>query len=171
MILPRLRDPRFILVRRGGALTDEDHRRLALWAAACAEHVLGLFEEERPADERPRRAIEAARAWARGEMSVNDAKKWAWESNNAAREARGAAKYAALSAGQAAATPHVATHDLGAAAYAIRAAMAAAGETERGPNGLREWEWQMAQVPADLRELVLEDQRNRNGICWGVFPA
>ena len=44
MILPKDRDPRFITSRRGGTLTDSDHRLLALWAAACAEHVLPLFE-------------------------------------------------------------------------------------------------------------------------------
>jgi hypothetical protein len=181
MILPKIRDPRLILVRKGGTLPDEDHRRLAIWAALCAEHVLGLFEGEQPDDERPRRAIEAVRAWARGEISVNDSKRSAWESNNAAREAgrrqaaapRGlaAAKLAALSAGQAAAVSHVAAHDLGAAAYAIRAAMAAAEGTEEDGVGRREWEWQIAQVPADLRDLVLEDQRNRNEICWKAFPV
>jgi hypothetical protein len=36
MILPRIRDPRFITIRRGGTLTDSDHRLLTLWAAACA---------------------------------------------------------------------------------------------------------------------------------------
>ena len=45
MILPKERDPRFVTIRRGGTLTDSDHRLLALWAVACAEHVLGLFEE------------------------------------------------------------------------------------------------------------------------------
>ena len=40
MILPKDRDPRFITIRRGGTLTDSDHRLLALWAAACGEHVL-----------------------------------------------------------------------------------------------------------------------------------
>ncbi len=44
MILPTERDPRFITLRRGGTLTDADHRRLALWAAVCAEHLLPLFE-------------------------------------------------------------------------------------------------------------------------------
>jgi hypothetical protein len=44
MILPKVRDPRFITFRRGGTLTDADHRLLALWAASCAQHVLGLFE-------------------------------------------------------------------------------------------------------------------------------
>ncbi len=44
MILPEVRDPRFVTIRRGGTLTDADHKLLALWAASCAEHVLGLFE-------------------------------------------------------------------------------------------------------------------------------
>ncbi len=62
MILPKVRDPRLVTIRRGGELTDEDHRLLALWAADCAEHVLHLFEHEQPSDTRPREAIEAARA-------------------------------------------------------------------------------------------------------------
>ena len=33
MILPRVRDPRLVTTRRGGSLTDDDHRLLALWAA------------------------------------------------------------------------------------------------------------------------------------------
>ena len=48
MILPKVRDPRFITLRRGGTLTDSDHRLLALWAASCAEHVLHLFESVQP---------------------------------------------------------------------------------------------------------------------------
>lgn len=62
MILPEVRDPRLVTIRRGGTLTDADHHLLALWAAECAEHVLGLFETARPDDVRPRRAIEAVRS-------------------------------------------------------------------------------------------------------------
>jgi len=65
MILPKVRDPRFITIRRGGKLTDSDHYLLALWAADCAEHVLHLFESVKHLDARPRSAIEQARAWAR----------------------------------------------------------------------------------------------------------
>ena len=61
MILPKDRDPRFITIRRGGTLTDADHRLLALWAADCAAHVLPLFEAMQPADPRPRQAIEQTR--------------------------------------------------------------------------------------------------------------
>ena len=57
MILPKVRDPRFITIRRGGTLTDSDHHLLALWAATCAEHVLNLFESAQPHDPWPRQAI------------------------------------------------------------------------------------------------------------------
>lgn len=46
MILPKVRDPRFMTIRRGGTLTDPEHHLLALWAASCAEHVLDLFESD-----------------------------------------------------------------------------------------------------------------------------
>ena len=62
MILPKQRDPRFITLRRGGSLQDADHHLLALWAADCAQHVLHLFEEAQPNDDRPRQVIEQARA-------------------------------------------------------------------------------------------------------------
>src|SRR5690349_7956742 len=101
MILPKKRDPRFITVRRGGTLQDANHHLLAMWAADCAQHVLHLFEEAQPEDDRPRRAIELGRAWARGEITVKQAHKAAFTANAAAREVSGAAKQAALAAGQA----------------------------------------------------------------------
>src|ERR1044071_761483 len=74
VILPKDRDPRFITIRRGGTLTDADHRLLALWAAACAEHVLHLFESVQPADPRPRDAIAQIRAWTRGEINMSESR-------------------------------------------------------------------------------------------------
>ena len=50
VILSAVRDPRLVTIRRGGTLTDSDHHLLALWAAACAEHVLPLFESAHPGD-------------------------------------------------------------------------------------------------------------------------
>jgi hypothetical protein len=171
MILPKIRDPRFITIRRGGTLTDSDHHLLALWAAACAEHVLPRFEAVRPADPRPRRAIEQARAWVRGEVKMMQARAAGGAANSAARPLSGAARFAAYAAGQAAVVAHVAAHELGAAAYAIKAARAAAprGEAERA--GRLECEWQRAQLPEAIRALVLDDQRLRNDICWSVFDC
>src|SRR5215203_3972639 len=107
-ILPAERDPRLITVRRGGTLTDEHHRLLAEWAALCAEHVLQLFDEEQPRDTRPRDAIEAGRAWVRGEVRMGDARRAAFTANAAARGLPDPARFAALAAGQAAAVAHVA---------------------------------------------------------------
>ena len=171
MILPRIRDPRFITIRRGGTLQDHDHRLLALWAAACGEHVLHHFEQARPDDDRPRRAIDLGRAWARGEITWWEARTAAGHANAAARDLRGAARHAAYAAGQAAAVGHVAAHELGAAAYAIKAEWAAAAEDERMEAGHRECRWQRAQLPPQIRELVLDDQRLRNELCWFAFDS
>ena len=171
VILPKDRDPRFITIRRGGTLTDSDHRLLALWAAACAEHVLHLFELVQPSDLRPRQAIEQTRAWARGEIKMSQSRAAAGHAQAAARELSGAARHAAYAAGQAAAVAHVAAHELGAAAYAIKAARAAASEGEGQSAGRLECRWQREQLPEAIRELVLDDQRLRNEICWSVFDC
>jgi hypothetical protein len=89
----------------------------------------------------------------------------------AARERRGAARHAAYAAGQAGAVAHVAAHDLGAAAYAIKAARAAAQRGASDPAGRLECQWQRDQLPEAIRELVLDDQRLRNDICWRVFDG
>src|SRR6185369_16620447 len=102
MIHPKDRDPRFITLRRGGTLTDSDHQLLALWAATCAEHVLHLFEAAQPSDPRPRQAIDHARAWVRGEITMTQARTAGGHAMGAARELRGAAREAAYAAGQAA---------------------------------------------------------------------
>lgn len=165
------RDPRLVTVRRGGALEDADHHLLALWAADCAQHVLHLFEEAQPGDDRPRRAIEQARAWARGEITMTQARTAAFAAHAAAREASGPAREAARAAGHAVAVAHMADHELGAAAYAIRAVRAAAQPDQRDDAGRAECLWQRAQLPAEIRELVLDDQRLRNKKCWSLFDC
>lgn len=170
MIFSDVPDPRLVTIRRGGSLTDEDHHRLAMWAADCADHVLHLFEAERPGDDRPRRANEMVRSWVRGEVTWQQARQAAFAANAAAREVKGAAREAAHAAGQAGAVGHVAAHDLGAAAYAIKAARAAASG-DAVEAGRRECAWQRDQLPAEVRELVLDDQRLRNDKCWFVFDC
>ena len=171
MILAKVRDPRLVTIRRGGTLTDADHHLLALWAASCAEHVLGLFEAARPDDPRPRWAIDRARAWARGEIPMSEARAAGGHAMAAARDLTGSPRHAAYAAGQAAVVAHVAEHDLGAAAYAIKAAMAAAPAGEEESAGRAECQWQRNRLPERIRELVLDDQRRRNELCWSVFDC
>ena len=171
MIFAKIRDPRLVTVRRGGTLSDANHRLLAVWAADCAEHVLHFFEDALPGDERLRRAIVLAHAWVLGEITMSQSRNAAGYANAAAREVSGAAREAAHAAGQAAAVAHVAAHELGAAAYAIRAVRAATPESERDAAGRLECQWQRARLPDEIRELVLDDQRLRNEYCWFLFSC
>ena len=168
-ILPKERDPRLVTIRRGGSLTDDDHRLLAGWALLCAEHVLPLFEGEQPGDRRPREAIELGRGWIRGEVRMTDSRQAAFRANAAGRGMPDAARFAALSAGQAAAVPHVAAHELGAAAYAIRAVVASVPPDDAPTARAAERAWQHDRLPEAVRELVLDDERLRSPICWHVF--
>nr|WP_236652294.1 hypothetical protein [Streptacidiphilus neutrinimicus] len=83
----------------------------------------------------------------------------------------GAARHAAFAAGQAAVVAHVAAHELGAAAYAIKAVRAAAPTDEAESAGRLECHWQRDRLPEAIRALVLDDQRLRNDICWSVFDV
>jgi len=171
MIFTEPRDPRLITIRRGGSLTDHNHYQLALWAATCAEHVLHFFETAKPLDNRPRHAIEEVRAWTKGEVTMTQARTAAGHAMGAARDLTGAARYAAYAAGQAAAVAHVAAHELGAAAYAIKAVQEAATKDNYFEAGRQECNWQREQLPKEIRELVLEDEKLRNHVCWFVFDC
>ena len=118
---------------------------------------------------RPRQAIEHARAWVRGEVTMTQARAAGGHAMGAGRDLRAAARHAAYAAGQAGAVAHVAAHELGAAAYAIKAARAAAPEGEGESAGRLECQWQRDQLPEAIRQLVLDDQRLRDDICWSVF--
>ncbi len=102
---------------------------------------------------------------------MTDSRNSAGHAQAAARVLSGAARHAAFAAGQAAAVAHVAAHELGAAAYAIKAVRAAAPAGEGEIAGRLECRWQRDQLPDAIRELVLEDERLRNEICWLVFDC
>jgi thymidine phosphorylase len=133
--------------------------------------VVELFELAQPDDPRPREAIEHARAWVRGEVKMTQARKAAGHAMAAARDLRGAPRHAAYAAGQAGVVPHVAAHELGAAAYAIKAVRAAAPDDASEAAGRLECRWQRDQLPSSIRDLVLDDQRLRNDICWSAFDC
>jgi hypothetical protein len=166
------RDPRFVAVHRGGLLDPPTHRLLASWAADCAEHVLTLFTVKYPEDDRPRMAIETARAWSRGAATVSEAREAAVAAHAAARSASdAAAREVARAAGHAVATAHMADHELGAAGYAIKAVRLASPASDAMAAGERECRWQREQLPEAIRELVLSDEELRNKKLWSVFTC
>lgn len=152
-----------------------DQRTLALWAAACAERVLVLFERACPDDDRPRRAIAAARAWARGELSIAEARARALRAHAAARSLVDAgARGAARAAGHAAATAHAPGHARHAAAYAAAAVASLLDEGNGALARFEECEWQAAQLPPHLRAVALpgpSDARPRDPRSGDAHPA
>jgi len=163
------RNPRLVRVHRGGSLDDETHRALALWVADCAHHVLSIFTIAQPADDRPARAIELARQWARREATMAVAGPAALAAHAAARDTTGAARDAARAAGHAAATGHMADHELGPAFYALQAM----AKTFPGDSGSleRERQWQIQQLPHTIADLVLDDMRVRSAKFRGAFDS
>jgi hypothetical protein len=113
-------------------LNKRDYGSLSLWPADCAEHVLPCFEE-RPRDDRPRNAVEAGRAWARGEIAMGEA-----------RAAAFAAHAAACVAG----------HAAHAADYAVKAATEAAVPTDSAAATAKERDWQYRRLPEHLRPVA-----------------
>ncbi|MCF7796223.1 MAG: hypothetical protein K9N11_02900 [Lentisphaeria bacterium] len=145
------RDKRFIAVHRGGFLEKETHHLLTRWAADCAEHVLDLFTKVHPNDKRPETAIEQARAWARGEISVGVARQAAFQAHAAARESGSpVAEAVARAAGQAVSTPHMADHAPGAAYYATKAVRLSKGKEA----AQTEHTWQHRQLPSEIAQLI-----------------
>jgi hypothetical protein len=103
------------------------HKLFGYKAADAAERVLKYFEEERPNDKRPRKAVDAIREWAEDKrvLGMREVRKLSLDAHAAARDVKSdVAKYAAHAAGQAVGTWHVPTHALGAFGYAGRAFVA-----------------------------------------------
>jgi len=135
-------------------LDEKDHKALAIWAADCAERVLHYFEERYPEDNRPRKAIEACREWARtGVFKMTNVRRDALAAHAAAREVGedNAARSAARAAGQALAAAHVPTHALAAASYALQAVRRA---TDLDDAIVRERNWQFQHLPETLRLFI-----------------
>ena len=111
--------------------TDSQNRHLAI---KIAEVVLPIFEEEYPEDNRPRKAIEAARLYLAGEIGIEELEA-TWAAWAARAAAAAAAARAAAAAARAAGTARAAR----AAAAAARAAGTAAARAAN-PKYIKELE-------------------------------
>ena len=152
-----MRRRRFSIAFKDAALDElvstADHRTLAVWARECAERVLPYFEQQYPADQRPRRALNALQDWIdTGQFSMAVIRKASLDSHAAARDVGEdtAARSAARAAGQAVATAHVITHAPGAAIYGLQAVHRAANPADADAALTDERRWQYQR----LRELV-----------------
>ena len=150
----KMRDQRFIAEHRGGPLKKGQHYQLLKWACDCAERVLPLLGEN--IDERLTDALRVAKAWTRGDASVGDARKASVGAHAVARESSNPTAIAvARAVGHAVATAHMADHSLGSAWYALKAVKSAGRSIES------ERKWQDAQLPSEIKELVLTARNSR----------
>jgi len=145
------------LATEASQLDPDIARRVKLWGADCAAHVLPIFEREMPGDTRPREAIEAARGFARGTVSdaalaaardatMDATRAAAWA---AARAAAWAARAAARDAASAAAWVATRAAARAAAWVATRAAASDAEDAEKAWQLDRLCCWMSEQEPQD----------------------
>ena len=135
-------------------LDKRDYNSLALWATDCAEHVLPYFEEKYPKDDRPWKAVEAVRAWARGNIKMSEARATARAAD------RAAARAAARATGHAAATAQVAGHAPHATNYAVKTVTYAAVPTDSTAAASKERDWQYGRLPAHLGPVAFPARDN-----------
>ena len=93
---------------------------LAFWAIDYSQHhILPLWSQRHPEDNRPAEALQAARDWLSGSKKLPQAKPFFLACHNAAKaeEADPVAQAAARAIGQSASTIHSAQHCIGLAFY------------------------------------------------------
>jgi hypothetical protein len=154
-----------VTIRRGGTLTDSDHRLLALWAASCAEHVLDLFGSAKPSD--PGHVTQLSRPGkAGGEIDVQLAavgQPWARPGD--------------LHVGHHGMRPtllarplsHIAAHE--SALPPMRSRPHALPRGRKGERRATRVPVATRPAPKGVHELVLDDQQLRNDICWSAFDC
>ena len=120
-------------------------KTLRLFAADCAEHVLGIYERVCPKDDRPRKAIQAARDFANGLIDRNAAHA-AYAASYAAYAASYAAEAAYSAAEAAYAASYAAAYAASYAAYAASYAAYAADYSADAAYAAAEKEWQFKRL-------------------------
>jgi hypothetical protein len=152
------------------ALIEKQKRRtLVLWALEYAEELADKFETKYPDEHRPRGAVNACRAWARGEVKMPFAKKAIHAAHNAATEIADDIIFCSIARaiGHAVATVHVETHAIGGPIYALTALAYESGQDNAQPivaeecdrlyKRLQYWESQVDAIQMPWAKFLLKD--------------
>lgn len=122
----------------------QDQKTKALWCAQCIDHVLHFSDELNPEDDRPRKAVEATKAWASGLIPINEVHDASVLAHDAAREARTLSVcMVARGAGHAAAIAEARGHAVYSATYAVKAVFHSFEHDENIIAVERERRWQL----------------------------
>ena len=103
-------------------IEKQKHRTLVKWALDCAQVPLVRFETRYPDEPRPRAALAACEAWARGQIKMPEAKRAILAAHAVAKAIEDKECIALVHAiGQAGSTVHTETHALGLVFYELTA--------------------------------------------------
>ena len=101
---------------------EQSHKTMVLWALDLAAESVAKLEEKYPDENRPREALEAARAWAAGMIKMRPAQRKILDCHAFAKEIDSKADIALCHAiGQACAVVHTAGHGIGYPMYELSA--------------------------------------------------
>ncbi len=146
-------------------LIKQNHKTLVLWSLDCAQSILPVFTCRYPHEPRPLQALDAARAWARGEIKMPVAKKAAHATHNVATEIAQqspAACAAARALGHVVGTVHTGAHAIGVAIYGSAAWMYSAAPEEEDAvfSGKQIWM---------IERLHVWEAAPKDGVPWAAF--
>ena len=150
-----MRDKRFIANHAGGLLTIENHKLLIIWAIKCVEHAIeiGFLKN---IDQRALNAIQIAKEWEKGKVTVGDARNAAFSAHNAARENPEQFDKAIIRAcGHTVATAHMADHSLKAKEYILKGLKYIVDKNDYEKEKI----WQIENADSRIKELILSAQQ------------
>ncbi|MDR1616725.1 MAG: hypothetical protein LBR98_06910 [Syntrophomonadaceae bacterium] len=149
-----MRDKKWVAEHRGGNLKIEQHKELMRWALDCLNHLLPLLKNG--INEKIKNAINIGNKWADGSVKTGDAMKASREIIKFVRTLDDRLEIAiSRAAGHAVATAHAADHSMGPVIYGLKAAEIA------GRSKDLELDWQLHNIPNDIKELVLTGLLNK----------
>ena len=112
----------------------QNRRTVTLWALDLAEEAVGQFEQRHPEESRPRRTVDAARAWAAGQIKMPAAKRAILDCHALAKELTDPADIARCHAiAQGCSVVHTTGHAMGLPIYELTAIV-----RERGIDACKE---------------------------------
>lgn len=152
-------------------LSTQSKPTIVNWTVDYAEaEILPVWLKQHPHDERPAKALTAARSWLAGEIKLPEAKQHILACHAAAREndENPTAQAAARALGQAASTIHMPSHSLGIALYgALARAYDELGIDAPWPDLEAYSAEECERMLASLREAAIPDEPHPAKINWG----
>ena len=149
-----MRDKKWVLEYRGGLLKIEQQKQLMKWTIESVNNLLQLLNGN--VNEKIINAINTGNNWIIGKAKTGDAIKSAREILKYVRTIDNELEIAITrAAGHAVATAHMADHSMGAVKYGLDAIKIIGVSIEK------EVEWQIKNIPNELKGLVLEGLINK----------